>query len=85
MVDVNAARSCAFGIRKPDLIKQVDGCVTELSEWETYKKAKQAMVKLSNGEKASVFIPSPVTVHRGISLHISLKMHCLSGVYEHPG
>ena len=85
MVDVNAARSCAFGIRKPDLIKQVDGCVTELSEWETYKKAKQAMVKLSNGEKANVFIPSPVTVHRGISLYTSLKMHCLSGAYEHPG
>ena len=67
------------------MIKQVDGCVTEISEWETYKKAKQAMVKLSNGEKASVFIPSPVTVHRGISLHTSLKIHYLSGAYEYHG
>ncbi len=59
-------------LRKPKLIERLDGYVTEVSEWKTYKKAKEAMVKLGDGTMVGVFIPPPVMVHKGDHINISV-------------
>lgn len=59
-------------VTKPEVIERVDGYVKEVSEWKTYKYAKEAMVKLSDGATVSVYIPPPVVVHKGEKFNISV-------------
>ena len=68
-------------LRKPVPIDRVDGYVTEVFEWKTYKTAKEAEVKLADGTMVRVFVPPPVVVHSGDYINISVYVSGDSGKF----